>query len=64
MPEICPFCDEPKVRSITEKKLVKGQWKTRTTYYYKCGTSKTVGNYKVKKPRVRIGKGCVGFKKG
>ena len=61
--EFCQFCDEPKVREVTEKKLVKGRWKTRTTYYYKCGTSKTVGDYKVKKPRVRISKNCVGFKK-
>jgi len=59
----CPFCGETYVREIIEKKFVKGQWKTRTTYYYKCGTSKTVGDYKVKKPRVRISKNCVGFTK-
>ena len=59
----CQFCGEPKIREITEKKFVKGQWKTRTTCYYKCGTSKTIGTYKVKNPRERIGKGCVGFRK-
>ena len=63
MTDVCQFCGEDKVRELTERKLVKGMWEIRITYYYKCGTSKTAGDYKVKKPRVRVSKGCVGFKK-